>query len=581
MRASRRNWVDCWLFCLIFTLSACNLPGNTEPSIPSVSPSTASKTETTTQSPGRPVGAMAHRIGIRQVDGTGEFFDRETGEKFFPRGNNYVRLDPQKREDGSIQTYHSVFDPGLYDKQELTIALKEMHDLGYNIVRVFISQNTIGTDNDGLNKETMGNIIDFLQLSKEYHLYVIFTQDWLPGGKYGRILSEDCCETFDMNNANFLPQAGLQANIAYFQDFANYLIDHDAPIDMVFSYELRNEMFFDMDFPPLSMASGQVTALDGNTYDMSSMEDKKRMIDNNVVLWIDKVRTAILEIDPTALVSVGFFWPQEPNPARVGDERYINTGPAIWESQLDFIDLHPYPAGELTFLQYVENFGIKDMQEKPIIMGEFGASTNEVPSVSKAVSILMDWQVQSCEYGFDGWLLWTWDIYENNDFYSAKSDQGQIGEALAPINRPDPCQSAQFEFIENNVALNKNVTASRALSDQPPSNAVDGTGAGWGAGASPVQWIQIDLGQAYTVSEIHLMVGQYPDGETVHELYTGATIDDLQLMHTFEGYTKDNQILDFQPDSPLTDVQFVRIVTTSSPSWIAWKEIEVIAPSNQ
>jgi len=218
------------------------------------------------------------------------------------------------------------------------------------------------------------------------------------------------------------------------------------------------------------------------------------------------------------------------------------------------------------------------MQEKPIIMGEFGAATEAVPSVSKAASMLMDWQVQSCDYGFDGWLLWTWDIYENNDFYSAKSDQGQIGQALAPVNRPDPCQTKSFDFIENNVALHKSVRVSRALSDQPGANAVDGTGAQWGAGASPTQWIQIDLGQTYTVSLIRLMVGQYPDGNTTHNVYAGNSADNLQLVHSFDGLTKDNQLLEFQPESPLTGVRYVRIVTTKSPSWVAWKEIEVIAP---
>jgi hypothetical protein len=566
------------LFCLL--LSACNLPGSVGTSVPPASPSNAPTSETVAPatSSSAPSAPVEHRIGIRVVDGVGEFFDRQTGGKFVPRGNNYVRLDPQKRDDGSQQTYHSVFDPGLYDKPELTTAFQQMHELGYNTVRVFVSQNTIGTADDGLNEAYMQNVVDFLNLAKEYGLYVIFTQDWLPGGKYGQILSKDCCNTFTMMNVHFLSPAGLEANIAYFQDFARYLIAHNAPIEMVFSYELRNELFFDMDFPPLSMTSGNVTALDGKTYDMSSLEDKKRMIDSNLVLWMDKVRAAIQEVDPTALVSVGFFWPQEPNPARVGDARYINTAPAIWNSKLDFIDLHPYPGAELTFPQYVENFGINGMQEKPIIMGEFGAATEAVPSVSKAASMLVDWQVQSCNYGFDGWLLWTWDIYENNDFYSAKSDQGQIGQALAPVNRPDPCQAKSFDFIENNVALHKSVRVSRALSDQPGANAVDGTGAQWGAGASPTQWIQIDLGQMYTVKLIRLMVGQYPDGNTTHNVYVGNSADNLQLVHSFDGLTKDNQLLEFLPESPLTGVRYVRIVTTKSPSWVAWKEIEVIAP---
>ena len=190
----------------------------------------------------------------------------------------------------------------------------------------------------------------------------------------------------------------------------------------------------------------------------------------------------------------------------------------------------------------------------------------------------MNWQVDSCQYGFDGWLLWTWDIYENNEFYSANSDQGQISEALAPINRPDPCQSAQFDFLETNIALNAKVTASRSLANEPSSNAIDGTGANWGAGAFPKQWIEIDLGQSYTIKTIRLMVGQYPEGNTVHQIQVRNLNGNFELVHTFDEFTVDNQILIYTPDIPLVDVQFIRITTISSPSWAAWKEIEVITP---
>ncbi len=580
MPVSRRR-SSVWIASLLVA-AACGSPGvastttATTVATPTSTEAPASTTSTTvaaTSTTGPP--APEHRIGVRVVDGVGEFFDRQTGATFVPRGNNYTRLDPQPTPGGGSQVYHSVFDPGRYDVAELTTALDEMEALGYNVVRVFVSQNTIGTS-DGLDEAYMDDVIDFLRRAKEHGLQVIVTQDWLPGGRYGRILSRDCCDTFDVMNVHFLSTAGLDANVAYFQDFARYLLDHGAPLDTVFSYELRNELFFDMDFPPLSLTSGLVTALDGNTYDMSNPEDKKRMIDVNVVLWIDRVRAAILDVDPTALVSVGFFWPQEPNPSRIGDERYIDTAPIIWGSQLDFFDLHPYPGGDLTLAQYVENFGMLGMEEKPILMGEFGVATSAVPSVSSAASMLMDWQVESCDYGFDGWLLWSWDIYENDDFYSAKSDEGQIGEVLAPVERPDPCRSADFAFIENNLARGATATASRELADQPAANAVDGTGDGWGAGAFPRQWIQLDLGGVHTVGEIRLVVGQYPAGATTHRLSVGAGSGDLHLVHTFDEVTEDGQILIFHPDTPLTDVRFVRVTTVAGPSWVAWKEIEVI-----
>jgi hypothetical protein len=48
------------------------------------------------------------------------------------------------------------------------------------------------------------------------------------------------------------------------------------------------------------------------------------------------------------------------------------------------------------------------------------------------------------------------------------------------------------------------------------------------------------------------------------------------LLHEFKGFTKDSDILEFIPPTTLTNIQFVKIVTMQSPSWVAWREIEVI-----
>jgi hypothetical protein len=268
--------------------------------------------------------------------------------------------------------------------------------------------------------------------------------------------------------------------------------------------------------------------------------------------------------------ALGFFVPQKPNPVRIGDQRLVSTYPAIWHSQADFIDLHAYPGSDFSLKQHVENFQINGMQEKPIVMGEFGAYEGSFASVDAAARALMAWQVESCQYGFDGWLLWTWD--------NALSGDGKIERVLAPVVRPDPSAGAPPGLFENNIALGKNVTASRSLPDQPPSNAVDGTGALWGAGSHPPQWIQIDLGKPSTIMSIRLTVDQYPEGDTLHQIWVGGPNDPLHQVNQFAGHTAANQILEFRPATPLTGVQYVRVVSLRSPSWVAWKEIEVIAP---
>jgi len=119
-------------------------------------------------------------------------------------------------------------------------------------------------------------------------------------------------------------------------------------------------------------------------------------------------------------------------------------------------------------------------------------------------------------------------------------------------------------------------TASASLSDSPASNAIDGNiETIWNSGAGPEQWIQIDLGKPSTVSAIRLHVSQYPEGETTHQLWVGADANNLTLIHEFSGFTRDFDMLEFAPSTPLTNIRYIRIVTTKSSSWVAWREIEI------
>jgi len=45
-------------------------------------------------------------------------------------------------------------------------------------------------------------------------------------------------------------------------------------------------------------------------------------------------------------------------------------------------------------------------------------------------------------------------------------------------------------------------------------------------------------------------------------------------IHEFSGVTDDNDWLVLTLDPRLDDVRFIRVQTVSSPSWVAWKEIQ-------
>jgi hypothetical protein len=76
--------------------------------------------------------------------------------------------------------------------------------------------------------------------------------------------------------------------------------------------------------------------------------------------------------------------------------------------------------------------------------------------------------------------------------------------------------------FENNIALEKSVTASRSLSDQMPSNAIDGTSVTWGASSSAPQWTDIDLGKPSTILAVRLEVQQHPKSDTAYHLWAGC-----------------------------------------------------------
>ncbi|HET7088577.1 MAG TPA: discoidin domain-containing protein [Anaerolineae bacterium] len=130
-----------------------------------------------------------------------------------------------------------------------------------------------------------------------------------------------------------------------------------------------------------------------------------------------------------------------------------------------------------------------------------------------------------------------------------------------------------------NVGYGKSMSASRSA-QSPAEKAVDGnTETFWGAGDFAPQWIEVDLGESYTIAELRLLVGQSPDGETVHQVLVRGpgTRDAYEVLHTFSGVTLDLQWLTLTMSEPVQGIRYVRIETKSSPSWVSWGEIEVIS----
>ena len=219
----------------------------------------------------------------------------------------------------------------------------------------------------------------------------------------------------------------------------------------------------------------------------------------------------------------------------------------------------------------VDAIGLSDAVRKPVVMGEFGAFRVAYANPRIAAYSLAHWQVESCAFGFDGWLVWLW-AKGDGEVFGAREGGGPIARLLSPKIRGDPCSS---EGVPVNVAPFASATTSASLPGAPPTNAIDGlVGTGWGAGDSPPQWIEIDLGTVGSINDINLVVDQFPEGDTHHRVLLAGTDGDFAVAAEFEEHTAPGDVLAFHPPASL-EARYVRVETVSSPSWVGWYEIQV------
>ena len=379
---------------------------------------------------------VPHRIGIRVVDGVAEFYDRATDAKFIPRGYNYVRLSPINGTSG--QMWEETLAPGYYDPTLVEQALRQMHADGYNVVRVAVDccrpgKNAGNPAGRGISSRYVDNIVDFLEKAKANDMQVLLVLH-LAGsdGGYSQYW-EPYIPQFDKLNLFFLTSGGHKTKRLYDQDLIRALIQRDAPLDTVFAYDLIGDAGYDPGWAPLSSTTGIVTTANGKKYDMSKPEEKQKMMNENYVYWIDQQRAAILEVDPTALVTVSFN-------AFLNESGTEYAKAAIWQSQADFFDLHLFFGMGYSLEEYVFKFGTLGLTDKPVIIGQLAASKRGYPTAAKAAQALVDVQVDSCMYGFDGWILWLYGSEDKTGLWNGPTDGGAINDALAPVYRPDPCQ---------------------------------------------------------------------------------------------------------------------------------------------
>jgi hypothetical protein len=158
--------------------------------------------------------------------------------------------------------------------------------------------------------------------------------------------------------------------------------------------------------------------------------------------------------------------------------------------------------------------------------------------------------------------------------------------ATANTSEFSPCVA----FTQQELLVSQNLgagaySASQTAGGSSPSFAFDGNLVNnWNAGWWPLQWIEVDLQQARALGRIRLHVEQSPAGETTHEVWIsnnpiGASLGGATLAHVFTGPTASGQVLEVVWD-PTETARYVQVRTTVSPSWVAWREVQIFAIVN-
>ena len=96
----------------------------------------------------------------------------------------------------------------------------------------------------------------------------------------------------------------------------------------------------------------------------------------------------------------------------------------------------------------------------------------------------------------------------------------------------------------------------------------------WSSGGAAPQWIEYDLGAVKTVKAVRLTPEMSPAGPVTHKIYVDNSTPATNLVATISD--PDAASLSVLTASFSATGRYVRVETTVSPSWVGWREVEVI-----
>ena len=173
----------------------------------------------------------------------------------------------------------------------------------------------------------------------------------------------------------------------------------------------------------------------------------------------------------------------------------------------------------------------------------------------------------------------TMDANATLRYAGGRSGAGGTGGTGVQDNNAGPPGNggASADHLSIPLLMHVSASASSSVPGNPPAYAVDGDpNTAWNSGGGPPAWIELDLTRTVTLSKVRLLVGQSPAGPTTHQLYFGPSPAPTAVIATLSGTTSDMQWLEADVSDAKPSGRYLRVQTTASPSWVAWREIVVV-----
>ncbi len=99
----------------------------------------------------------------------------------------------------------------------------------------------------------------------------------------------------------------------------------------------------------------------------------------------------------------------------------------------------------------------------------------------------------------------------------------------------------------------------------------------WNSGGRAPGWIEIVFDRPRHMNKLIVTIEQSPPGTTKHEIVATFKDGSSRKVYEFSGQTENGKKIEMAIRPKIAGVTRLRLVTTESPSWVAWSEIDVLS----